>query len=84
MTERFGFQVVPVPRGLLISDYGVYEVGVTIYGIQRLQHEVAFALLQSFRHFPYNENSTRAIPRIVTHFFKIHPNIVLESTSSSS
>ena len=27
----------------------------------RSQYEVAFALLQSFRHFPYNENLTRAL-----------------------
>ena len=27
----------------------------------RLQHKIAFALLQSFRHFPDNENPTRAL-----------------------
>ena len=62
MTERFGLRVAPVPPRLVASDYGVYEIEVTVCGVQhgKLNHEVAFVLLQSFRHFPYNENPTRA------------------------
>ena len=36
MTERFGFRVVPIHPGLVTSDYGVHEVGVTVCGVQHV------------------------------------------------
>ena len=62
---EFGFRVVPVYPGLLTSDHDVHEVGVTVLWSRacpmRLPHKMAFALIHSFRHFPYNENLTRAL-----------------------
>jgi hypothetical protein len=32
--ERFGFWVIPVHPGLVTSDYGIQEVGVTVCEVQ--------------------------------------------------
>ena len=34
--ERFGFCVVPFHPGLVTSDYGVHEIGVTVFGVQHV------------------------------------------------
>ena len=34
MMEWFGFQVVLLYQGLVTSDYGIHEVGVTVCGVQ--------------------------------------------------
>ena len=48
MTERFGFRVVPAHPGLVTSDYGVHEVGVTVCG---LQHVLGIRARPGTRHF---------------------------------
>ena len=50
--EHDGFLIVPVHPELITSDYGVHEVGVTVCGVQHV------------RHFPYNQNPTRALKTI--------------------
>ena len=32
--ENDGFRVIPVHPGLVTSDYGIHEVGVTVCGVQ--------------------------------------------------
>jgi hypothetical protein len=34
--KRFGIRVVPVDPGLVISDYGVHEVGITVCAVQHI------------------------------------------------
>ena len=58
MTERFGFRVISVHPGLVTSDYGVHEVGVSVCGVQ---HVLGVRVQPGTRHFPYNENPTRAL-----------------------
>ena len=36
MTEQFDFQVLSIHPGLVTSDYGVHEVGVTVCGDQHV------------------------------------------------
>ena len=60
MTERFGFRVVPTHSELVTSDYGVHEVGVTVKSIMSWVYGYD-PETKSFRHFPYNENMTRAL-----------------------
>ena len=54
--QGFGFRVVPVHPGLVTSDYGVHELWGHYLWSPACPVEVAFALLQSFRHFPCNGN----------------------------
>ena len=67
MAEQFRFQVVPIHPGLVTSDYGVHESGVTVEPSISFQTSTrscfcsTVALLQSFRHFPYNVNPTNAL-----------------------
>ena len=58
MTEEFGFRVIPVNPGLVTSDYGVYEVGVTVYVVQ---HVLGVWVRPGIHDFPYNENPMRAL-----------------------
>ena len=41
MAERFGFRVVPVHPGLVISAYGDHEIEVTVCGVQHVQYLMA-------------------------------------------
>ena len=45
--------------GLVTSDYGVQEVGVTLTGVH---HVLGVRVRPRTRCFPYNENLTRALP----------------------
>ena len=45
MMEQFGFQVVPIHPGLIISDYGVHEVRITICGVQHVLRDFNTKLL---------------------------------------
>ena len=55
--ENDGLRDVPVHPGLVTSDYGVHEVGVTVSGVQ---HVMGVRVRPGTRNFPYNENSMRA------------------------
>ena len=57
--ERFGSWVIPVHSGLVISDYGDHEGGVTVCGVQHVLFYGYDPEIKSFRHFSYNENLTR-------------------------
>ena len=64
MTEECGFQILPVHPGLVTSNYGVHEVGVTVCGVQHVLWVLDVRVRPGNRHFPYNENSTRTLNTI--------------------
>ena len=53
-----GFRVVPIHPELVTNDYGVHEVGVTVCGVQPI---LGVRVRPGTRHFPWNENPTRAL-----------------------
>ena len=56
--ENDGFRVLSVHPGLVTSDYGVHEVGVTVC---RVQHVLGVQVRSGARYFPYNESPTTAL-----------------------
>ena len=61
MTERFRLRVVPLHPGVVSSDYGVHEVGVTVCGVQHVVRVLGVRVRPGTRHFPYNENPKKAL-----------------------
>ena len=59
----FGFRIVPVGLhpGLVTSDYGIHEVGVTVCGVQHVLSVLGVRIRPGTRHFPCNENPTRPL-----------------------
>ena len=62
--ENDEFHVVPVHPGLVISDYGAHEVGVTVCGLQHVLWVMDVRVRPGTCYFPYNENPTRALNSI--------------------
>ena len=63
--ENDGFLVLPVHPGLVTSNYGVHEVGVTVRGVEDVLLVLGVTVRPGTRHFPYNENPTRVLNTIL-------------------
>ena len=59
--ENDGFRIIPVHPGLVVRDYGVHEVGVAVCRVQHVLWVLGVQVRPGTRHFPYNENPTRAL-----------------------